>query len=68
MPRFRIGDTANGIETSEEIIEVESYVKALECLVESANLYCEPVEEESQKKGKSNGKDDNNSKVHLESA
>ena len=51
MAEFRIGDIANGIRTSGEIIEAKSYVKALECLVESANLYCEPVDEESQKKG-----------------
>ena len=51
MAKFRIGDTANGIRTSEEIIEAESYVEALERLVESANLYCEPVDEENQKKG-----------------
>ena len=52
MAKFRIGDTANGIKTSKEIIEAKSYVEALEYLVESANLYCEVVEEEKQKKGK----------------
>ena len=51
MAEFRIGDIASGIRTSEEIIETESYVEALEYLVENANLYCEVVEEEKQKKG-----------------
>lgn len=46
--KFRVGDMANGVETSEEIIEAESYLDALEMVVGDANLYCEPIKEEKK--------------------
>lgn len=42
--KFKVGDMANGRETSEEIIEVSSYVRALEELVERSNLYIEKID------------------------
>lgn len=47
--KFKIGDKANGVETSEEIIEVNDYIEALEQLIEGANLYCEPADKEAEK-------------------
>ncbi len=47
--KFKIGDTANGVKTSEEIIEANSYIDALRMVVEDANLYCELVKEEAEK-------------------
>ena len=44
--KFRIGDIANGEKTSEQIIKSESYIKALEQVLNECNLYCEPVIEE----------------------
>ena len=41
MPKFRIGDRANGVETSEEILEFKDELEALRYVVDSANLYCE---------------------------
>lgn len=43
-PKFRIGDIANGVETSEEIIEAEDELHALRILISQANLYCEEVQ------------------------
>ena len=45
MKKFIVGDKVNNQETSEEIIEAENYIKALEILIESANLYCRPLQE-----------------------
>lgn len=47
MYKFKIGDMANGTETSEEIIEADNYVEALKQLVENANLYCEPADDKT---------------------
>lgn len=47
--KFKIGDIANGIETSEQIIEAEDYVEALERLVKDSNLYCYPKDIEARK-------------------
>jgi len=47
MYKFRVGDTANGQETSEEIIEANNYVEALEQLIEHCNLYCKPADDET---------------------
>lgn len=47
--RFKIGDMANGYETSEQIVEFDDYVEALEQLVEDANLYCKPADDEAEK-------------------
>lgn len=41
--RFAIGDIANGIETSREIIEADNEISALKMLIESANLYCKQI-------------------------
>jgi hypothetical protein len=45
MMKFRVGDIANGVETSEEIIEAENELEALRQLVADANLYCEEIKE-----------------------
>ena len=45
---FRIGDIANEQETSDETIECNDYVSALEKLVEEANLYCKPADKEAE--------------------
>ncbi len=50
--KFKVGDIANGVETSEEIIEADSYVDALEMLIERANLYCHSIDEEDEFKRK----------------
>ena len=42
--KFRVGDIANGVKTSEQIIGAKDYETALEQLVVRANLYCEPVD------------------------
>lgn len=34
--KFKVGDIANGIHTSEEIIDVKNYIEALEQLIERA--------------------------------
>ena len=47
MKKYKIGDMSNGQEVSEVIIECDNYVDALERTVEDANLYCRPVEDES---------------------
>lgn len=47
--RFKIGDIANNIKTSEEISEFSHYIEALESLVEGANLYCEPGDKEAER-------------------
>ena len=41
--QFRIGDMANGVETSADIIRVEDELEALRYLVSYANLYCVKV-------------------------
>ncbi len=46
--KFRVGDIANGVKTSEEIIEANNYLDALKMIVEDANLYCEPIEEKAE--------------------
>ena len=46
--KYKVGDMANGQQTSEEIIETDDYVKALETVIEQANLYCEPADEEAE--------------------
>ena len=45
MYKFRVGDIANGQETSEEIIEAKDELSALKQLVNDSNLYCEEVED-----------------------
>ena len=45
---FRVGDKANGRETSERIIEADDYLSVLEELVETANLYCKPKDKEAK--------------------
>jgi hypothetical protein len=47
MYKFKIGDIANGVETSETIVEANDYIQALERVVASANLYVKGADEES---------------------
>ena len=42
--KFKVGDIANGIETSEEIIDVPDYISALEQVLEIANIYVYPYD------------------------
>ena len=46
--KFKVGDIANGVETSELIIEARNYVEALETVVADANLYCKGENETSE--------------------
>ena len=46
--KFKVGDVANGVETSEQIIEANDYLSVLEQLVKDANLYCRPENKEAE--------------------
>ena len=51
MNKYKIGDIANGQDTSEQIIEAENELQALRKVITTANLYCIPVEEDSGHNG-----------------
>lgn len=46
--KFKIGDIANGIQTSEQIIEEKDYISALENILKRCNVYCEPADKEAE--------------------
>ena len=48
--KIRIGDTANGVETSEKIVEFNSKLECLEWMIAFANLYCEEIEPQKEDK------------------
>lgn len=48
MYKFIVGDKANGVETSEQYMEAENYIEALEQLVADSNLYIEAKDEETE--------------------
>jgi hypothetical protein len=47
--QFIIGDSVNGQETSQEIIDSDNYTQALEILVSASNLYCRKATEKELK-------------------
>ena len=47
MNKYKVGDIANGQETSEKIIEAENELQALRKIITDANLYCITVEEDT---------------------
>ena len=46
--KWKIGDIANGQESSEQFIEDHDYVEVLEMILENCGLYCRPIDIEAK--------------------